>query len=80
MCYPRYIAYALRRRALNADGTAKSWPHKYLFNADWNRVQGSHSNHKYSFRSYGTVLKRDCTTSTTIRKKLNNIKTFFYFS
>ena len=27
--YSRYKEYALRRRALNADGTAKSWPHKY---------------------------------------------------
>ena len=35
MCYPRYIEYALRIRTLNADGTAKSWPHKYLFNAEW---------------------------------------------
>ena len=35
MCYSSYIDYALRRRGLNFDGTAKSWPHKHLFNAEW---------------------------------------------
>ena len=35
MCYPRYAEYALRRRTLNADGTAKSWCHTYLFSAEW---------------------------------------------
>ena len=49
MCYPRYIQYALRRRALNAVMTAKSWPHKYIFNAEWNLVQGFHSNYKIFF-------------------------------
>ena len=29
------VEYPLTRRALNADGTAKSWPRKYLFNAEW---------------------------------------------
>ena len=24
-----------QKRALNADGTAKPWLHKYLFNAEW---------------------------------------------
>ena len=25
----------LEDKALNPEGTAKSWPHKYLFNAEW---------------------------------------------
>ena len=35
MCYSRYIEYALRIIALNADGTDHSWLHIYLFNAEW---------------------------------------------
>ena len=48
MWYPRYIEYAFKRLALNADETAQSWPHKYLFN-EWNLVQGSRSNYKIFF-------------------------------
>ena len=68
MCYPRYIEYALRRRALNTDVTAKLWPHKYLFNAEWNLVQGSHSNYKIFFQKLQYSSENETVQLAKIRK------------
>ena len=77
VCYPRYIEYSLRRRALNTDVPAKLWPHKYLFNAEWNLVQGSHSNYKhYSFGSCSTALKTRLYNFNKNQNILNNLNSF----
>ena len=75
----RYIEYAHRRRALNADGTADAWPHKYRFNSNWESCLG------IPFRVHNIRLwvvhfwKRDWTTNKN-QKILNYMKTFFYKS
>ena len=83
VCYSRYIEYALGRRNLNADGTAKSWALKYLFNVEWESCPNTPFSvqmffvmqfTKYSFRSCSTVLE---TNYNKNQKILNYIKTFF---
>ena len=67
---PKYIEYALRIRALNGDGIGKSWPHKYLFNAEWKSCPRiPFKVEKYSFRSF-TVLR---TRLYNFNKKIENI-------
>ena len=69
MFYPRYIQYAFRRRALNADGTTKSWAHKYPFKAEaefYRRIPFNVQNNLLEV--VVQFQKRDCTSPTKIRK------------
>ena len=65
----KILEYALRRRALNAGGTAKSWTHKYIFNGEWESCPRIPFNEQNILLEVAVQFwKRDCTTLTKIWK------------